>query len=297
MVNIASSELPINADGSVYHLCIKKDDLVPYVILVGDPFRAGVVASRFDSIRAERKHREFRTIIGTYNGLDVMVIGTGIGVDNIEITLVEYHALHDVIEPKDNNKVNIIRVGTCGCPQEDVEVGTLAITQYALGFDNIHNYYKVEYTEEERAIISATANAFNGNINPYCVASDHSIVDALIDSANAMGYPYVKGVTLTAPGFYAPQGRIFGAIKPRFKDLIGIISSLRFHLNSETLRIENIEMESSAINLLCRMFGYRSATICAVLASRKKGSFIDSEGYKAAVERAIDTALMAIGKI
>ena len=293
------SELPFNPDGSIYHISLKKDEIAPRIILVGDPQRAEMVAEHFDSIDLRREHREFKTIRGTYKGKDVMVIGTGIGVDNVEIVMVELYALNELdmetVEFTGGERMAFIRVGTCGSPQKDIPLGSLAITRYAMGMDNLGYYYPYEYDDPWMREISKAVYASSlADFRPYFSASTLEVVEKLAEKARDIGRTYYSGITVASPGFYAPQGRTIGRLKTPAEKIQEIYASLVFELGSERMRIINNEMESSILNRISNILGYRSGVIATVLANRNKGEFISKEEYRRGVEDAITVALEAI---
>ncbi len=299
MSEIKRSEMPLNPDGSVYHLAMRPEHVCGNVVLVGDPGRVKVVEERLDSVDTRKAHREFVSLKGSYRDMEVLVIGTGIGTENIEITLVEYNILRNYHVEKgnwENRGANIVRCGTCGSPQRDVGVGALAVTSYALGFDPLRRYYSIEEKKGEREIMEAVRNTGLRPYDPYCVSSSPRLVDNIEAAARAQNWEHRTGITASAPGFYAPQGRIFGNISSPAGEIVDSLGDLRAKIGGRELRVENIEMEASAVNLLSGMFGFRSAVVCGVLASRKKGAFADSEDYERAVNRAVDTGLQGLYK-
>lgn len=299
-MGIAESELPVNSDGSIYHLALKSDELRKRIIYVGDPNRTRLVAERFDSVDFERTHREFVSIGGTYKNRDVLVIGTGIGMGNVEITTVELYALneYDFENGGWNDNVDpltIIRIGTCGTPQTDINIGELAITKYSLGLDNMGLYYPFKYNDNNvTAILEEVGRTDIGQFNPYVSRSSENVVSRLTNIANHKGLVYHTGITAASPGFFAPQGRSFGKITTPASNIQDIYSNLIIHTKAGEFRVINNEMESSIMNRLCNIMGYQSGMVAAILAGRKKGDFLKPAEYKRAVDNAIDVGLEAI---
>ncbi|PKP00096.1 MAG: phosphorylase [Bacteroidetes bacterium HGW-Bacteroidetes-8] len=261
---IAPSELIINSDGSVFHLHIKPVELAETVILVGDPGRVELVSSYFDSKEFTRSSREFVTVTGSYKGKRITVLSTGIGTDNIDIVLNELDALanidFDTREPKaEHKRLRILRIGTSGAIQPDIPLGSFVLSHISVGCDGLLNWYKgremVTIKEMEDAFIKHT-NWLDTLPLPYFAKASSSIIDALSDVT-------VKGVTISASGFYAPQGRVL-RLPLSMPEMISKLESFRF--NGE--RITNFEMEGSAIAGLSTLLGHDAATVCCIIANR-----------------------------
>lgn len=261
---IAPSELIINSDGSVFHLHIKPVELAERVILVGDPGRVELVSSYFDSKEFTRSSREFVTVTGSYKGKRITVLSTGIGTDNIDIVLNELDALanidFDTREPKAvHKKLRILRIGTSGAIQPDIPLGSYVLSHISVGCDGLLNWYKgrelVTIKEMEDAFVKHT-NWLDNLPLPYFAKGSSSIIDALCDVT-------IKGVTISASGFYAPQGRVL-RLPLSMPDMMSKLESFRF--NGE--RITNFEMEGSAIAGLSTLLGHDAATVCCIIANR-----------------------------
>ncbi|MDP3436436.1 MAG: nucleoside phosphorylase [Bacteroidales bacterium] len=261
---IAPSELIINSDGSVFHLHIKPVELAETVILVGDPGRVELVSSYFDSKEFTRSSREFVTVTGSYKGKRLTVLSTGIGTDNIDIVLNELDALanidFDTREPKaEHKRLRILRIGTSGAIQPDIPLGSFVLSHISVGCDGLLNWYqgreRVTIKEMEDAFIKHT-NWLNTLPLPYFAKASSSIIDDFKDFT-------VKGITISASGFYAPQGRVL-RLPLAMPQMISKLESFRF--NGE--RITNFEMEGSAIAGLSTLLGHDAATVCCIIANR-----------------------------
>lgn len=285
MRTIESSELILNQDGSIFHLHLKPEQLADTVILVGDPGRVETVASFFDKIEHTVSNREFKTITGYYGGKRLSVISTGIGTDNIDIVVNELDALVNIdlttrTEKPNHTKLNLIRLGTSGALQADIALGSFVLTEISIGFDGLLNFYanrnKVSLLEMEDAFMKHTQ--WNPQCaKPYFCPSAPKLVQLLSDFT-------VKGVTISAPGFYGPQGRVLRLplADPKLNDKI-------VSFEYEGKKITNYEMESSAINGLSRLLGHNSVTICSIIANRVvKDANID---YKASIRTLIKSTL------
>ena len=285
MRTIPSSELIINEDGSIFHLHLKPEQLADIVILVGDPGRVAMIAEYFDTKECEVSNREFLTVTGTYKGRRMTVMSTGIGIGNIDICVTELDALANIDfatrRVKDDfRRLTLVRLGTSGAIQEDIEVGTVVFARTSLGFDGLLSYYEgrdeVCDLDLERAFEEHTA-WYSKLPAPYFVNADKALFDHFRDSV-------VEGITIAAPGFYAPQGR-WVRLRPHDAELNAKIESFRFG----ECRITNFEMEGSALAGLAALMGHRAATICTIIAQRvAKDACTD---YKPFVRRMIEMAL------
>ena len=205
MRTIPSSELIINDDGSIFHLHLKPEQLADTVLLVGDPARVEMVASYFDNQECRVANREFVTITGTYKGKRMSVISTGIGTDNIDIGVTELDALANIdfatrqVKPK-LRQLTLVRLGTSGAIQPDIKVGTAVFSRSSVGFDGLLNYYKgrneVCDLPIEQAFIEHTGWS-ELLPKPYFIDADKSLFELFRDTT-------MEGITISAPGFYAP---------------------------------------------------------------------------------------------
>lgn len=261
---IPASELIINEDGSIFHLHLKPEQLADIVILVGDPGRVALVASFFDSKECEVSSREFNTITGTYKGKRMTVLSTGIGTDNIDICVTELDALANIDfatrQVKEQfRQLTLVRLGTSGALQPDIKVGEAVFSRTSVGFDGLLNYYanrnEVCDLPIEQAFMKHTG--WNELLpKPYFIDADASLFELFKDSTR-------EGITISAPGFYAPQGR-WVRLQPQDPNLNAKIESFEF----EGRRITNFEMEGSALAGLSALMGHRAATICTIIAQR-----------------------------
>jgi len=283
---INESELILNADGSIYHLNLLPEDLASTVITVGDPDRVAKVSKHFDRIELKKGKREFITHTGYLGNKRLTVISTGIGTDNIDIVLNELDALANIDFANRTVKtsltsLDIIRIGTSGAVQQDVEMGTILASAYGIGLDALMNYYQGSYDGEEQALQVELAEYFSAlNLKPYVAKAGASLLDRI-------AFDLPKGVTLTAPGFYAPQGRTVRSTNtiPNFIDLI---KSFQY----KDQRFTNLEMETAGIYALANMFGHQALSINAILASRVDGRF--SSAPEEVVDKAIQLVLERI---
>lgn len=282
---IPSSELIINDDGTIFHLHLKPEQLADTVILVGDPARVKMISKYFDSVECDVSNREFHTITGSYKGTRMSVLSTGIGIGNIDICMTELDALANIDfatrqVKEQHRRLTLVRLGTSGALQADIKVGDIIFGKTSVGFDGLLSYYAgrddVCDLELEQAFVDHTSWS-EPMPRPYFVDADAEIWEHFKDSVT-------EGITIAAPGFYAPQGR-WVRLQPAVPDLNEKIESFRFGER----RITNYEMEGSALAGLAALMGHRAATICTIIAQRIA---LDAcTDYKPFVERMICMAL------
>ena len=263
-MKIAESELIINGDGSVFHLHIKPEQLAGSIILVGDPGRVPTLKKQADSIRCEGASREFVWFTGEYKGREFTCLSTGIGTDNIDIVMTELDALANVDfrtrETKEEHRaLNILRIGPTGAIQSDIPLGSFIMSHISIGFDGLLNWY----AGRESISLPDFEEAFSKQVrwdrhlpSPYFVKSSEKIC-SMFEGCS------VKGMTVSAPGFYGPQGRI---VRQELA-LPHLIDDLRA-FEYEGFRITNFEMESSAIAGFAAKLGHNAATVCCAIANR-----------------------------
>lgn len=282
---IPDSELIINNDGSAFHLHIKPEQLSDKIIMMGDPDRVNLTASFFDSIEYEIQSREFKTITGNYKGKRITAISHGIGPDNIDIVITELDALANVNfntreVKKDFRQLTMVRVGTSGGLQPNCPIGTYVVSAKSIGFDGVLNYY------EGRNLIAELdfENAFKKHVDwsplhcsPYVVKADNELVQRI-------GYDMIKGVTISAIGFYGPQGR-YVRLPLANPDLNSKIETFRYKDDI----ITNYEMESAPLAGLGKLMGHKAMTVCSIIANRLAGD--SNANYKGSIEDLIKTVL------
>ena len=288
MRTIPASELIINEDGSIFHLHIKPEQLADKVLLVGDPDRVLLVAKHFDSIECEVLNREFHTITGMYKGKRLSCVSHGIGTDNIDIVLTELDALANIDFEKRCVKeqlksLTLVRVGTSGGLQMECPVGSYVVAKRSIGFDGLLNFYAnsseifdLDFEDE----FKKHTNWNNRLAAPYVVSADEELVERI-------GKGMLHGVTISAPGFYGPQGR-FVRLAPNDMNLNEKITSFRY--GDEM--ITNFEMESSALAGLSKMLGHKAMTVCSIIAGRISKDM--NTEYKGSIEELIKIVLERI---
>lgn len=289
MKHFPPSELIVNDDGSIFHLHVKPEQLADNVLLVGDPGRVELVASMLDTQECTVANREFRTVTGTYGGKRITVVSTGIGTDNIDIVVNELDALANIdlttrTERPRLRRLNIVRIGTCGALQADIPLGSFLISEKSVGFDGVLNFYagrdRVCDLEFEEAFKQHMA--WNPRLaSPYVVDNDRLLIGRI--GRDDM----LRGVTISANGFYGPQGRVLriGLADP---DINTKIESFRHGGR----RITNYEMEGSAIAGLSALMGHHAMTVCCVIANRRVEAA--NTDYKPRVAELVRTVLERI---
>lgn len=284
-MRIAESELIINDDGSAFHIHLKPEELADIVILVGDPGRVDMVAGYLSDIEFRHQSREFVSVTGKYNGKRLTVLSTGIGTDNIDIVMTELDALANVDfatrEPKEEHRtLTLLRIGTTGAIQADIPLGSPIFSWYSVGCDGLLNWY----AGRERITNADMEEAFKRHTrwdrhlpSPYFVKASDKLIERFKDCT-------VKGVTISASGFYGPQGRVVrqGLAMP---DMLETFESFRYG----DYRITNFEMESSALAGMARQLGHEAGTVCCAIANRHLKS--SNPDYKPQVRALVELAL------
>lgn len=283
---IPESELIINADGTVFHLHLKPEQLADKVVLVGDPDRVSTVAALFDTQECEVSNREFHSITGTYHGKRLSVVSHGIGTDNIDIVLNELDALANIdfstrtIKPS-FRRLTLVRIGTSGGLQPFVPVGTYVAAEKSIGFDGVIYFYADTERIRDAAFEAALRDQLDWKISgllPYVVSADPELVEQITRD------DIIRGVTIAANGFYGPQGRELRLplADPELNKKIEAFSYLG-------RRITNFEMESSSLAGLAALMGHRAMTLCCIIAGRVDKNM--NTDYKSSLTGLIQTVL------
>ena len=288
-MRIPESELIINADGSVFHIHLKPEELADNVILVGDPGRVDMIAEYLDDIEFRHASREFVSVTGKRNGKRITALSHGIGPDNIDIVMTELDALANVdfstreVKPV-HRALNILRIGTSGALHADIPLGSYVLSHISVGFDGVMNWYG----NREKVTIPAVEQAFKEHMDweptlpsPYFVKASNKIIDLMKDVT-------IQGVTISAPGFYGPQGRVV-RVPLAMPEMLEKIESFRFSEDGKDYRITNFEMESAPLAGLCRHLGHNACTVCCVIANRYLQS--SNPDYKPHVRRLVELCL------
>ncbi len=269
MHRIAESELILNARGAIYHLDLLPEELGDTIITVGDPFRVKEVSKYFDHVEVIGHHREFVSHTGRMHNKRITVVSTGIGTDNIDIVLNELDALVNIdLKTRTIHKtiksLNILRIGTAGSLQADIPVDSFVASTHGLGLDNLLNFYRLEHNEEEKQLLHSFITKIQSHgqmCNPYICSASASLLKHFVDG-------FFRGITVTCPGFYGPQGRILrlGLKNP---ELIDNLTGFSFGRH----RIANFEMETSGIYGMGKLLGHNCISLNAIVANRIEKKF------------------------
>ena len=269
-MEIDKTNIILNNDGSIYHLGLFPNEINDIIFTVGDPDRVKFVSRHFNSINLKKQKREFLIHNGLYKGVPVSVLSTGIGTGNIDIVINELDIISniDLKTGKLNNKkkqLNIIRLGTSASIQPEINIGSILLSEFAIGFDNLLNFYSYENEYEESLSIKLMKhlNIDDDNIKPYAFKCDDYLFNTFSKTFSN------SGITITNSGFYGPQSRNI-RIPLRFENLNNKLNSFEY---SEK-KITNLDMETSGIYGLCKLLGHKSLSINAILANRTTGDFV-----------------------
>ncbi len=266
------TELITNSDGSIFHLNLLPDDISDKIIIVGDPGRVDMIGSLLNDIRVKKENREFKTITGSYEDNEITIISSGIGTDNIDIVINELDALANIDLKtgeikEDPVSLTFIRIGTSGGLRSDVPAGSCVLTETAIGFDGLIHFYEGYDWLLDNILSSVLAEYLEWPDTlpfPYVVNASKELIE-LFQKEN-----FIKGMTVSVPGFYAPQGR-----RLRLNTFDSEINSKLAGFSFGGRTICNYEMESSAIYGLSGLLGHKALTICAVIGNRVTGEFIN----------------------
>ena len=294
-MRIPESELIINADGSAFHIHLKPEELADNVILVGDPARVDMIAENLEDLEFRHASREFVSVTGWKNGTRITALSHGIGPDNIDIVMTELDALANVdfstreVKPE-HRALNILRIGTSGALHPDIPLGAYILSHVSVGFDGVMNWYG----NREKVTIPAVEEAFKAHMgwkptlpSPYFVKASPKIIDLLKDMT-------IKGATISAPGFYGPQGRVV-RVPLAMPDMLEKIESFRFEVDGEPFRITNFEMEGAPLAGLAAHLGHHACTICCVIAHRYLKS--SNPDYKPVVRQLVEQCVDRMSRL
>ncbi len=285
---LKASELTLASDGSLYHIRLFPEELADNVILVGDPARVENVSSFFSTVEVKKSNREITAHTGLYKGKRVTAISTGMGVDNIDIVLTELDACKNInLETRqvkqEKTSLNLIRLGTTGALQKDMDINTYVCSEYVVGIDGMMWFYDLEHDVVEEDLQYSFINFMDWNALlpvPYGAKASQELLDRL-------AFDIRKGITITAPGFYGPQGR---QLRLSLRD--NTINARLPLFSYKNVPTTNYEMETSALYCLGKSLGHKVLTICNVVANREQGSF--AKDYHQSMNTLIETVLQRL---
>lgn len=283
--NIKESELVLSPEGRLYHIGLTGPTLADDIILVGDPGRVEMFRKFFDSVEYESRNREMVALTGCIRSHRLTVLSTGMGCDNIDIVMTELDAAANIDlatrRPRtERRRLRMVRIGTCGSLQPDVECGSYVASRYVVGMDGLLNYYTFDESLFEQAMNDSFCRHMNFDdrfAKPYSVQSSRNLIDNI-------GQGMHRVVTATAPGFYGPQGRHV-ALKPSIDNLNERLAEFEW----DGCKLTNLEMETSAIYGFARALGHEALTVCLVIANRQTGKFLNT--YHNEMQRLIETVV------
>ena len=276
-----SAELIVTPKGRIYHLDLAPEEIPDTILTVGDPKRVSRISRHFDKIHFRREHREFVTHRGRLGGLEVMVISTGMGTDNIEIFMTEIDALVNVDlesrQPKSEVRhLDIIRIGTSGGLQKELPVGSLMASSAGVGLDTLMSFYSLPMTNFQKKFVERLQSHLKLDFYPYMAEGDTLLVPGL-----------EQGVTVTCPGFYAPQGRTV-RLSPSVPDLAGRM----MEYSCQGVKLANFEMETAGMYAMGQLMGHRVCSTNAIIANRATDEF--SNDPQGVVDKLIRTVLSGL---
>lgn len=285
MNKIGDSELILNKDGSIFHLHLLPGDIADNVILVGDQDRVEVISNYFDKVELKKSNREFVTHTGYYKGKRISVVSTGIGTDNVDIVVNELDAITNIdlktrLIKEKKKSLTFVRIGTSGALQADIPVDTPLVSRYAIGFDGMLNFYAGRNSVSDLEMEKAFKQHVNWNellASPYFIKSSNRIFDIISKD-------FRSGLTISANGFYGPQGRVL-----RLPIVDANLNEKITAFDYNGLKITNYEMESSAIFGLGALLGHEAVTVCNIIANRLRKEY--SKDYKTSVKKLIINVL------
>ena len=266
MTSFSEADLILNPDGSIYHLGIRPEHIAGTVLLVGDPGRVARISRHFDQIEFKASKREFITHTGTYKGKRISAMSTGMGVDNIEIAIFELDALVNIdLEKRESREkktsLNLVRIGTSGAIQPEIAVGSAVASEHGVGLDNLLEWYKLDQTQDQLSFCRYLQESVHLGTIPYMVKGSEKLLSSLAEGL-------IRGITVTSPGFYAPQGR-----KLRIPVKDGSFLDKIRSFEHQGHKLTNFEMETSAIYAFARLLGHEALSINAVLGNRAQKTF------------------------
>ena len=270
-----ASELVLAPDGSLYHIRLTRSTLANKVLLVGDPERVNMFKDIFESVEFESENREIHALTGHYHGERFTALSTGMGCDNIDIVMTELDAALGLSDNSSlithHSSLQIVRIGTSGSLQADIDCGSHVASAYAIGLDGLMNYYREWDTplpDMEQALDAHMQ--LDGRLShPYCVQGSGLLLNKIATDMH-------HGITATAPGFYGPQGRTI-RLHPAVDDLNEKLSSFSWSptTSHQPLKVTNLEMETSAIYGFSHLLGHEALTVCLIIANRPRGTFLN----------------------
>ena len=249
------ADAPRDETGAQYHLHLSPGQIPPTVLMPGDPGRVPKMMATWDAGEALAFHREYRSARGTYKGVPIGAISSGVGAPSLEIAAQEFAVI---------GGQTILRVGTCGALRAEIEPGDLIVPAAAVRRDGTGDRY-----------LPLEHPAF----------ADPEVYMALVEACERLGYRYHTGIVCSVGSFYLGQERpVGGGFWQTSAD--GLIDDLR------KAGVACLEMECSALFVLARLFGMRSGAILGAVANRVTNAFGDNGAEERAINAANEAVVI-----
>ena len=164
----------------------------------------------------------------------------------------------------------IIRIGTTGSIQEYIKAGSVVISHAALCRQGAANDIAP---------------------NEYPAVADPFLTVDLVYAARELGVPYHMGITASVDTFYEGQERSESSANPNLMRRIqGMTEEYR------RMNILNYEMECGTLFKMGSVYGFAAACVCGVIAQRTEAEAVVHEQKTAAVNNAINVALLCASR-
>jgi uridine phosphorylase len=263
------TNFPMDAEGRVYHLGLKRGEIANRILLVGDPDRAKLIRLSLDNPEesfAYASNRGFTTYTGTKHGKPVTIMAIGMGLPMMDFAIREIRAITD-------GPLSIIRLGSCGTPRTDIPIGTVVVADQSYGIITDYDAYH-QSPQQSPFLITKPLHA---NLSLH-----QKLIECLkINSSDS--FPVMEAIDATADSFYGSQGRIDSKFDDRNGQLIDQILEKYPQTGS-------LQMETFHLYHLAKLNSYaekqemiRVAACAIVLAQRKSDDFL-SNALKHAIE-------------
>jgi uridine phosphorylase len=249
------ADAPTNEAGAQYHLHLSAGQIPATILMPGDPDRVLRMAATWESARELAYHREYRSAGGTFKGVPIGAISSGIGAPSLEIAAHEFATI---------GGRTIIRVGTCGALREEIAPGDLIVPAAAVRRDGTADRY-----------LPLDHPAF----------ADPEVYMALVEACERLGYRYHTGIVCSVGSFYVGQERpVTGGFWQSSVD--GLVEDL------SKAGVVCLEMECSALFVLARLFGMRSGAVLGAVANRVTNAFGDNGAEERAIAAANEAVVI-----
>ena len=162
------------------HNAAKKGDFAPTVLMPGDPLRAKFIAETFlEDARLVNNVRGIHGYTGTYRGVPVSVMASGMGMPSMAIYATELYREYDV--------ENILRIGSAGAISEKLKLRDVVAAQGACTNSAFAEQYRLPGT--------------------FAPIADFTLLETAVAVAREMGVEMPVGNLVSTDNFYAADGR------------------------------------------------------------------------------------------